>query len=189
MSSSMTEAVVDCTVDWVAAHLRAYVDSRGLKGHRRGGRRALLVTTRGRRSGMPRRVALYYGRDGDRYVLVASHGGARLDPLWYRNLLADPRVVLQVGPEVFEASARPATSAERAGLWQLMVAIFPYYEGYQAKTRREIPVVIVERVVSGTTCRTLKPARQVVTTLTRIHQNGLAALPLQGRGPHNSPPA
>jgi deazaflavin-dependent oxidoreductase (nitroreductase family) len=146
MSSSTTEPVVDCTVDWVAAHIRAYVGSGGTRGHRRGGRQALLLTTRGRRSGRLRRVALYYGRDGDRYVLVASNSGARLDPLWYRNLLADPRVVLQVGPEVFAASARPATAAERARLWQVMVAVFPYYEGYQAQTTREIPVVVVERV-------------------------------------------
>jgi deazaflavin-dependent oxidoreductase (nitroreductase family) len=146
MSLSTTESVVDCSVDWVATHIRAYVDSGGLRGHRRGRRRALLMTTRGRRTGLLRRVALYYGRDGDRYVLVASNAGAPVDPLWYRNLLADPRVVLQVGPEVFEASARPATAAERARLWQLMVAVFPYYDGYQGRTRREIPVVVVERV-------------------------------------------
>jgi deazaflavin-dependent oxidoreductase (nitroreductase family) len=146
MSSSTTEPVVDCPIDWVAAHIRAYVDSGGMRGHRRGGRRALLLTTRGRRSGRLRRVALYYGRDEDRYVLVASNSGAWLDPLWYRNLLADPRVVLQVGPAVFEANARPATAEERARLWQMMVASFPYYEGYQAKTTREIPVVVVEPV-------------------------------------------
>jgi deazaflavin-dependent oxidoreductase (nitroreductase family) len=146
MSSSTTEPVVDCPVDWVAAHIRAYVESGGMRGHRRGGRRSLLLTTRGRRSGLLRRVALYYGQDEDRYVLVASNSGASSDPLWYRNLLAEPRVVLQVGPEVFEGTARPATAAERARLWQVMVASFPYYEGYQAATTREIPVVVVERV-------------------------------------------
>jgi deazaflavin-dependent oxidoreductase (nitroreductase family) len=104
---------------------------------------------RRRRSGRLRRVALYYGRDGERYVLVASNSGARRDPLRYRNLLADPRVVLQVGPELFAASARPATAGERARLWQVMVAVFPYYEGYQAQTTREIPVVVVERESSS----------------------------------------
>ena len=91
MSSSTTEPVGDCPVDWVAAHIRAYVESGGMRGPRRGGRRSLLLTTRGRRSGLLRRVALYYGQDEDRYVLVASNSGASSDPLWYRNLLAEPR--------------------------------------------------------------------------------------------------
>lgn len=143
--SGTTEPVVDCTVDWVAEHIRAYVDSGGLKGHIREARRALLLTTRGRRTGLLRRVALYYVRDGDRYVLAATDAGARHNPLWYRNLLADPRVVVQVGPDVFEGSARPAAVGEQARLWQLLVAVYPYFDGYQANTTREIPVVVVER--------------------------------------------
>jgi deazaflavin-dependent oxidoreductase (nitroreductase family) len=144
MDPSAAEHVVDSPIAWVAEHVRAYVESGGKKGHRRGGRHALLLTTRGRRTGLLRRTALYYGRDGDRYV-VASNGGSRRDPPWYLNLMAEPRVVLQIGPEVFAASARPATAEERPRLWRLMVGLVPYYEAYQKKTQREIPVVVLER--------------------------------------------
>jgi deazaflavin-dependent oxidoreductase (nitroreductase family) len=102
------------------------------------------VTTRGRKSGKLRRTALYYGRDGDRYLLVASNGGAHTHPAWYLNLLEHPEVRVQVGAEQFTARARTATAEERQPLWDVMAEIFPTYNQYQAKARREIPVVILE---------------------------------------------
>lgn len=140
------DRLTDSPIGWVASHISSYVRTAGKSGHRFHGREALLLTTRGRRTGTLRRTALYYGRDGDRYVVVASSGGEPTHPAWYLNLLADSLVVVQVGAEIFGATARPATGAEKARLWESMVAIFPKYADYQAKTSRDIPVVILEAV-------------------------------------------
>jgi deazaflavin-dependent oxidoreductase (nitroreductase family) len=136
--------ISDSPVGWVARHVRDYVRTDGRVGHRFHGRQALLLTTRGRNTGTPRRTALYYGRDGDRYLVVASGGGEPTHPAWYLNLLAHPEVIVQVGSDIFVAHARPATPTEKPPLWQTMVSIFPKYAQYQAKTAREIPVVIIE---------------------------------------------
>jgi deazaflavin-dependent oxidoreductase (nitroreductase family) len=140
------DRLTDSPIGWVASHIQSYVRTAGKSGHRFHGREALLLTTRGRRTGTLRRTALYYGRDGDRYLVVPSAGGEPNHPAWYLNLLAEPLVVLQVGADVFGAIARPATAAEQPRLWEIMVAIFPKYAEYQAKTAREIPVVILEAV-------------------------------------------
>jgi deazaflavin-dependent oxidoreductase (nitroreductase family) len=144
MSMAEQEEVFDSPEDWVARHIRRYLESDGRRGQR-GGKDALLLTTRGRRSGMLRRTALYYGTDGDRYLLVASNGGAAKHPSWYLNLVEHPEVQLQVGADKFAARARTATPEEKPRLWRLMVAILPQYDSYQKRTRRDIPVVIVER--------------------------------------------
>jgi deazaflavin-dependent oxidoreductase (nitroreductase family) len=140
------EEVHDSPTGWVAKHIDSYVKSDGQKGHTWNGVPTLLLTTRGRKSGQLRRTALIYGQDGDRYLLVASLGGAPKHPLWYLNLVEHPEVELQVGAETFAGRARTATAEEKPRLWQLMAAIFPQYNSYQKKTSREIPVVIVERV-------------------------------------------
>lgn len=138
--------VVDSPVDWVSEHIRRYVESDGAEGHEwRPGVHTLLLTTKGRRSGRPRRTALIYQRRGDAHVVVASHGGAPEHPSWYRNLLADDHAEVQVGPEVFTARARTASGDERAELWRLMTRVWPDYEEYAKKTDREIPVVVLER--------------------------------------------
>ena len=125
-------------------HIQTYVESDGKKGHRWRGLPTLLLTTRGRKSGKLRRTALIYGQDGNRYLLVASNGGAPDHPLWYLNLVEDPEVELQVGMDKYAARARTATAKEKPPLWQMMSNIFPQYIKYQAKTGRDIPVVIVE---------------------------------------------
>ena len=143
----MTERdeVRDNPTEWVAAHIRRYLASDGADGHDYQGFPTLLLTTRGRRSGLWRRTALIYGRDGDRYVVVASNGGAPRHPHWYVNLLAHPEVRVQVRGERFTARARPAGPDERSRLWELMTGIFPTYRTYARQTSREIPVVILER--------------------------------------------
>jgi deazaflavin-dependent oxidoreductase (nitroreductase family) len=141
------EQVMDSPTGWVKRHIRRYVDSDGATGHEwRPGVFTLLLTTRGRRSGQLRRTALIYGRDGDRYVVVASVGGSARHPAWYLNLTDHPEVEVQVGPERFPARARTAGPEEKPRLWELMTSIWPAYEDYQRKTRRQIPVVILERV-------------------------------------------
>ncbi|MGK5518036.1 nitroreductase family deazaflavin-dependent oxidoreductase [Micromonospora sp. URMC 107] len=142
----MSETIEDSPVEWVASHVRRYVASDGADGGKYHGYDALLITTRGRRSGTLRRTALIYGRDGDRYLLVASNGGAARHPAWYLNLCADPQVEVQVGAEKFRGTARTATAEERPRLWQVMTQVFPTYARYQKETEREIPVVVVERV-------------------------------------------
>lgn len=141
----MEEEILDSPVDWVAKHVRGYVESGGRKGHKKWGVHTLLLTTRGRKSGKRRRTALIYGQDGDRYLVVASNGGAATDPAWYLNLVEHPEVEVQVGPERFTARARPASAEEKPRLWSLMAALWPQYDRYQARTRRNIPLVILER--------------------------------------------
>ena len=140
------EQVIDNPRGWVADHIHEYVDSDGAKGHEWRDVKTLLLTTRGRKSGQLRRTALIYGRDGENYLVVASQGGAAKHPLWYQNLPSDPNVRLQVGADKFMAKARAASAEEKSGLWPVMTAIWPAYDDYQAKTARDIPVVILERV-------------------------------------------
>ncbi|PZG19435.1 nitroreductase family deazaflavin-dependent oxidoreductase [Micromonospora craterilacus] len=144
---STGEQVLDSPSGWVAAHINRYVDTGGADGHEwRPGVFTLLLTTRGRRSGKLRRTALIYGRDGDAYLVVGSQGGDPRHPAWYLNLLAEPEVQVQVGDERFTARARTATAEEKSRLWATMTGIWPAYDDYQAKTDRDIPVVLLERV-------------------------------------------
>ncbi|MEV6814988.1 nitroreductase family deazaflavin-dependent oxidoreductase [Micromonospora sp. NPDC051296] len=144
---STGEQVLDSPSGWVAEHINRYVDTDGAEGHEwRPGVFTLLLTTRGRRSGKLRRTALIYGRDGDAYLVVGSQGGDPRHPAWYLNLLAEPEVQVQVGAERFTARARTATAEEKPRLWATMTGIWPAYDDYQAKTDRDIPVVLLERV-------------------------------------------
>lgn len=127
-------------------HVRVYRETGGETGHIwKEGSTILLLTTRGRRSGEPRTTPLIYARDGDRYVIVASQGGAPTHPGWYRNLVKTPDVELQVGPEVFPARARTAEGEERERLWRAANEVWPHYDEYATRTERTIPVVVLER--------------------------------------------
>ena len=142
------EPIFDSPTGWVHKHIQEYVESDGAKGHQWRGLPTLLLTTRGRKSGLLRRTALIYGQDGATYLLVASNGGAATHPLWYLNLVTTPSLELQVGANTFTAVARTATPEEKVHLWPLMTTIFPQYIRYQAKAKRDIPLVIVEPSVS-----------------------------------------
>ena len=134
------------TPGWQKEHMRRYLATGGEDGHIWEGVPTLLLTTIGRRSGERRTTPLIYGRDGGRYLVVASRGGAPTHPSWYENLVAQPNVEVQVMAQRFKARARPATPAEKPALWNKMVAIWPAYDDYQKKTPREIPVVILDPV-------------------------------------------
>lgn len=126
-------------------HVKRYRATDGAEGYEWRGATVLLLTTTGRRSGEEHTTPLIYReRDGD-YVLVASRGGAPSHPGWYLNLAADPEVEVQVLSDRFPARARTATGEERSRLWELMTENWPAYTDYQAKTEREIPVVVLER--------------------------------------------
>jgi deazaflavin-dependent nitroreductase family protein len=138
---------IDPEPGWQRDHVQRYVASDGADGHLwQPGVHTLLLTTIGRRSGQARRTPLIYGRDGDRYLVVASKGGADTPPAWYVNLVANPRVRLQVGAEKFDATAQTASAEEKARLWPVMTAIWPAYDDYQKKTTRDIPVVVLTKV-------------------------------------------
>jgi proline iminopeptidase len=127
-------------------HVRAYRETGGKVGHDwKRGSKILLLTTTGRSSGEPRTAPLIYETDGDRYVIVASKGGAPEHPGWYRNLTKHPDVELQVWDEVFPARAYTAEGDERERLWQLVTKQWPDYDAYAARTDRTIHVVVLER--------------------------------------------
>jgi deazaflavin-dependent oxidoreductase (nitroreductase family) len=128
-----------------AEHVRVYRETGGRRGYRWRGARVLLLTTRGRKSGEPRTTPLIHREDGDRWVLIASQGGAPEHPGWYHNLTADPEATIQVHDDVVPVRARTADGAERERLWSLMTEEWPAYDRYTERTDREIPVVVLER--------------------------------------------
>ena len=104
----------------------------------------VLVTIRGARSGKLRYTPLMRVEHDGRYALVASKGGAPENPLWYRNLVANPHVELQDGTVTREYDARQVTDAERDEWWERSVAAYPPYAEYQTRTDRQIPVFVLE---------------------------------------------
>lgn len=131
---------------FAAEHIAQYEATDGEVGHIWNGAPCLILTTTGELSGKERKFALIYGRTGGDeadVVVVASKGGAPEDPQWYRNLVAHPEVTVQVRGDRYPAVARVADAEERPALWAMMNTIWPSYEDYQAKTDREIPVVVI----------------------------------------------
>lgn len=128
-----------------AEHVRAYQESGGELGYEWRGTTILLLTTTGRVSGQERTTPLIYRDDGDTWVVVASQGGAPDHPDWYKNLAADPTATIQVKRELIPVRAQTASGAERSRLWQRMTEVWPDYDTYQARTDREIPVVVFRR--------------------------------------------
>jgi proline iminopeptidase len=137
---------------WIAEHRSRYLAD-GAAGHLwdstfaggPGPLPTLLLTTRGRKSGQDSVMPLLYGAVAGGYAIIASKGGAPQHPGWFHNLRAQDTVTVQVANEVFSARPRIAEGAERASIWRQMVAMYPPFADYQAKTAREIPVVVLER--------------------------------------------
>ena len=109
------------------------------------GRALLLLTTTGAKSGQPRTSPVAYLRDGERLVVVGSNAGLDTHSTWYRNLLANPRVTVEVGNETFAATAAEAEGEERQRLWEKFVAKNPGFGDYQAQTTRRLPVIVLTR--------------------------------------------
>jgi deazaflavin-dependent oxidoreductase (nitroreductase family) len=131
---------------WQAEHTNRYVASNGEDGHMWEGVPTLLLTTTGRKSGKQFTTPLIYGEANGAYLIVASRGGAPDHPQWYKNLVEQPEVGLQIKADTFQAKARTANAEEKPALWKQMAAIWPSYDDYQKKTSREIPLVILERI-------------------------------------------
>jgi F420H(2)-dependent quinone reductase len=130
---------------FVPAHRWLYRASGGLIGHGLGRQHTLLLTTTGRRSGLPRTQPLTYFQLEGETVLVASNWGNDQVPAWYLNCLAHPRVRVRLGGDEFDALARVASEAERARLWPQVVAANPIYARYQAGVAHTIPLVLLQR--------------------------------------------
>jgi deazaflavin-dependent oxidoreductase (nitroreductase family) len=103
----------------------------------------LLLTTTGRKSGKRRTTPLLYLADGNRYVVVASVGGAPTHPAWYLNLRGDPAATIQIGGRLLAVTAETAGPEQRARLWPKVAQMYPGYDAYQARTTREIPIVVL----------------------------------------------
>jgi deazaflavin-dependent oxidoreductase (nitroreductase family) len=128
-----------------AEHVRVYRETGGARGYHWKGTTILLLTTTGRVSGESRTTPLIHRVDGDRWVVIASQGGAPDHPGWYKNLLADPKATIEVQADEVPVVATTAVGDERARLWASMTEAWPAYDDYQRKTEREIPVVVLTR--------------------------------------------
>ncbi len=113
----------------------------GRVGGRYQGRPLLLLTTTGRKTGLGRTTPVMYLRDGESYCIFATKGGAPEHPDWYLNLVAHPRVVVEVGSERFEAQACVTGPEERSSLYRKQASLFTQFADYERKTTRTIPVV------------------------------------------------
>jgi F420H(2)-dependent quinone reductase len=126
-------------------HTVLYRGTGGLIGHRfPGGPPMLLLDHVGARSGRKRTTPLAYLADGEDLVIVASKGGHPRHPAWFHNLRSNPAATIQVGSERRTIQARVATPKERRRLWPRVVQAYSGYAGYQDRTEREIPLVILE---------------------------------------------
>jgi len=118
----------------------------GKVGGRFEGKTLLLLHTKGAKSGQERINPTAYVRDDGRLVVIASKGGAPTNPDWYYNILAHPRVSVEVGTEKFQAEAKVAQEPERTRLYNKMVEMMPGFDDYRRKTTRQIPVIVLTPV-------------------------------------------
>jgi F420H(2)-dependent quinone reductase len=126
-------------------HTWVYKASGGRVGRKLpGGPPVLLLDHVGAKSGTRRTSPLVYGEDGGNVILVASKGGFPKNPAWFHNLKANPETTVQIGTEKRPVHARVARDDERDRLWKLMVGVYSGYDGYQKRTERQIPLVILE---------------------------------------------
>jgi deazaflavin-dependent oxidoreductase (nitroreductase family) len=130
----------------MGGHTALYRLTRGVVGHRIPGVGPhLLLEHVGAKSGKQRVTPLLYTKDGDDLIVVASKGGHPKNPAWYHNLKANPDIEIQVGSERRKVHAREAGDDERDRLWSKVVAQYGGYAGYQKRTDRKIPLIVLER--------------------------------------------
>lgn len=136
------------TWDWVREQVEQYEASGGTEANtlRDTGMPIIVMTTMGHKSGKVRKVPLMRVENDGAYAIIASKGGAPSHPGWYHNLVADPNVTIQDGPEPMDCRVRLITGDERVEWWDRGVADYPPYAEYQEKTDREIPVFLAERI-------------------------------------------
>ena len=133
---------------WNVAIINEFRANNGKVGGQFEGAPLLLLDTTGAKSGTVRVNPLAFTHDGERFVVIASKGGAPTNPDWYYNILANPLVTVEVGSEQFQALATAAAEPERTRLFEQMAAQMPGFAEYQRNTARTIPVVVLERMTS-----------------------------------------
>jgi len=131
--------------EWNQAVVEEFRANGGEVGGHFTGRNLLLLHTIGKKSGEERINPLAYVRDRDRYVIIASKGGADTHPDWYYNLIAHPAVTVEVGTEAIQVHAVEAQEPERSRLYEKMVEMMPVFGEYRRKTTRAIPVLILTK--------------------------------------------
>ncbi|MDT7536943.1 MAG: hypothetical protein QOI82_528 [Actinomycetota bacterium] len=134
------------TQGWVRDQVELIESSGGTEGAELRGMRVIVVTNRGVKSGKLRKTPLMRVEHDGTYAAVASQGGAPQHPNWYYNVIADPQVEVQDGPQKGDYVAREITGDEKREWWKRAVEAFPPYREYQMKTKREIPVFLLEPV-------------------------------------------
>jgi deazaflavin-dependent oxidoreductase (nitroreductase family) len=139
--------IISVMDDMRVINARTIEDFRAAKGGGSfAGRPLLLLTTRGRVTGRPHTTPMMYVSDGDHLVVLASNAGATEPPEWYRNLLAEPKVTVEAGSEVYIATAHPAEGEEHARLWNSITEQYPFFLEHEQKAGRTIPVVALVRM-------------------------------------------
>jgi len=131
------------TSDWAREQVEEYEASGGTRGTTLRGMPVIVLTSVGAKSGKLRKTPLMRVEHEGEYAVVASLGGAPKHPVWYYNLLAEPHVELQDGPQKNDYTAREVTGDEKALWWERAVAAYPDYADYQVKTEREIPLFVL----------------------------------------------
>jgi deazaflavin-dependent oxidoreductase (nitroreductase family) len=131
------------------AHTRVYRATGGRLFGRMGKSPILLLNTMGRKTGRRRTSPLLYVMDGEDFVIIASKGGAPTHPAWYLNLKANPDATVEVGDREVRVRAEEVDSEENVRLWQKMIEMYPTYDDYQTKTKREIPLLVLRPVEGG----------------------------------------
>ncbi|MCV7384566.1 nitroreductase family deazaflavin-dependent oxidoreductase [Mycolicibacter longobardus] len=132
--------------DWSRENAEQYMASGGTEGTELKGMPVVLLTTVGAKTGKLRKTPLMRVEHDGRYAIVASLGGAPKNPVWYHNVVKNPRVELQDGTVTGDYDAREVFGDERAQWWERAVAAYPDYAGYQKKTERQIPVFVLTPV-------------------------------------------
>ena len=133
-------------VDWSREQADKYIESGGTDGTDLNGMPVILLTTVGAKTGKLRKTPLMRVEHDGEYAVVASLGGAPKNPVWYYNVVKNPRVELQDGPVTRDYEAREVSGDEKAVWWGRAVAAYPDYADYQKKTDREIPLFVLTPV-------------------------------------------
>ncbi|MBV6399751.1 MAG: F420H(2)-dependent quinone reductase [Anaerolineales bacterium] len=132
--------------DWNQKVIDEFRSNQGKVGGHFEGKTLLLLHTTGAKSQKPRINPAAYVKDGDRYVVIASMGGAPTNPDWYYNIVANPSVTVEAGTEKFQAEAKVMSDEpERTRLYNKMAEMMPAFNEYRQKTKRVIPVIVLER--------------------------------------------
>jgi F420H(2)-dependent quinone reductase len=133
-------------VDWSREQAEKYIESGGTEGTDLQGKPVILLTTVGAKTGKLRKTPLMRVERNGEYAIVASLGGAPKHPVWYHNVVKNPRVELQDGAVTRDYEAREVFGDEKADWWKRAVEVWPDYAGYQKKTDRQIPVFVLSPV-------------------------------------------